>query len=117
MVKEEKILSADDLAAEPVEIVKVELDDKGGVMFIGSLTADQFVEWQDARNATSEAKRNAASQLIVDSLVKGEKDPTRIGTPEMLPFWRKVRVMKSERMLKAIFKLNGINQPDDLKNA
>lgn len=107
----DKAVTADDLAAEPVEIVKVVLDDKGACMFVGSLTADDFVEWTEAREAGGpESKKNAAALLIVRSLVKGEKDATRIGTDAMIPKFRATKVAKTEKLLKAIFALNGINQ-------
>src|SRR5258708_3105302 len=117
---EEKVITPQDLATEPVEIVRVKVDDKGGVMFIGSLTADEYTEWGDARNSSDpEARKTAAAGLIIKSLVKGINDPTRIGTMDMVPLFRKARIARTERLLKAVLKLNGINQPDEVevKNA
>lgn len=117
---EERIVSPSDLANEPVEIVKVSVDAKGGVMFIGSLTAEEFSDWNDAKSGGNlEAKKNASAKLIVQSLVAGPKDPTRIGTQDMVPLFRKSRVARTEKLLQAILKLNGINQPteESVKNA
>lgn len=111
----EKVVSVDDLVAEPIDIVKVLLDERGSVLFIGSLSADDFVEWNETKEVGDpEAKRNAAALLITRSLVKSMDDPTRIGTPDMVAKFRKIKVAKSERLLKAIFKLNNINQKDEI---
>ncbi len=113
-MKEERIVSLEDLSNDQVEIVKVPMDDKGGVMYIGSLSADDFIEWSEARESgEAEAKKNASALLIVRSLVKGATDPTRIGTPDMVVKLRKAKVSKTERLLKAILKLNYINQRDE----
>lgn len=110
----EKVLTPEDLASEAVEIAKVKVDDKGGVMFIGSLSAEEFAEWNDAKNAgDAETKRNAAAVLIMKSLVKSETDATRIGTNSMVPLFRKARIARTERLLKAVLKLNGIQQKDE----
>lgn len=117
---EERVLTPADLAAEPVEIMKVVLDAKGGVMFIGSLTADDFADWNDAKGQGDiEARKSAAAKLIVSSLVAGEKDPTRIGTDAMIPLFRKAKMARTEKLIKAILKLNQINQKDEaaVKNA
>jgi hypothetical protein len=113
--KVERLVSVDELSNDQVDIVKVPMDDKGGVMYIGSLSADDFVEWQESKDSGSpDAKKTAAARLITRSLVKGEKDATRIGTEDMVPKWRKAKIAHSERVLKAIFKLNGINQPAEV---
>ena len=115
MKNEEHVVSVEELSNDLVEIVKVPMDDKGGVLFIGSLSADDFVEWTSMRDfASPEGKRNSGATLIVRSLVRGEKDATRVGTDDMIAKFRKVKVSKSERLLKAIFKLNGINQKDEV---
>jgi hypothetical protein len=116
---EERIVSPEDLSNDVVEIVKVTMDDKGGVMYIGSLSADDFVEWQETKDGgNQEAKKNASAQLMMRSLVKGPTDPTRIGTPSHVVAFRKAKVSRTERLLKAILKLNYINQKDeaDAKN-
>ena len=113
--KVERLVSVDELSNDQVDIVKVPMDDKGGVMYIGSLSADDFVEWQESKDSGSpDAKKTAAARLITRSLVKGEKDATRIGTEDMVQKWRKAKIAHSERVLKAIFKLNGINQPAEV---
>lgn len=114
MDKEERVISLEDLSNDTVEIVRVSMGDKG-VLYIGSLSADDFVEWTELRDSKDkDAKKNAAAQLIAQSLVKGKDDPTRIGTPDMVAKFRKMKVAHSERLLKAIFKLNGINQPAEV---
>lgn len=116
----ERAVTPEDLSNEPVEVRKVKVDDKGGVMFIGSLTADEFAEWNDAKkNSDSvDMRRNASARLIMQSLVRSLTDSTRIGTEEMIPMFRKARVARTERLLKAILKLNGINEQEeaDVKN-
>lgn len=115
---QEHTVGVDDLSNDEVEVVKVPMDDKGGVMFIGSLSADDFVEWQEGQK---EDKKNAAARLIVRSLVRSLDDPTRVGTEDMVPKFRRAKIAKTERLLRAIFKLNDINQPEKeiekLKNA
>lgn len=121
---EERIVSIDELSNDNVEIVKVPMDDKGGVLYIGSLSTDDFVEWQEAQG-NAEEKKTAAARLIVKSLVKGpDKAPdgkplvgeqlkaaaARTGSADMVPKLRKAKMSRSELILKAILKLNGINQ-------
>lgn len=125
------IARIDDMASEPPEIVKVSLGD-GTVLYIGSLNADEFIEWQETKEKQGdpEAKRNAAALLITRSLVRGpDTGPdgaplseieliaasVRVGTLDMVPKFRKIKVSKSERLLKAIFKLNNINQKDEVE--
>lgn len=126
---EERVVSPEDLSNDFVDIVKVPMDDKGGVMYIGSLSADEFVEWTETKDASDpEAKKNASAQLMMRSLVKGPDKidgkeltaeqraaaSTRIGTPAHVAAFRKAKVSRTERLLKAILKLNYINQKDDL---
>jgi hypothetical protein len=131
MTNQERTVSVDELAAEDVEIVKVLMDDKGGVMYIGSLTGDEFVEWQTINESASpEEKKNSPAKLMVRSLVQGpDKHPdgtelsheervlaaTRIGTDAMIFKLRKSKIAKTERLLKAIFKLNGISQKNEVQ--
>ena len=131
---EERVVTPEDLSNETfTDIVKVVVDGRGGVMFIGSISADDFIEWQEAKGANPEAKKNASAQLIARSLVKGpdkNADGTelteeqrkaasvRIGTPAHAAAFRKAKVSSTERLLKAILKLNYVNQKDedDAKN-
>ena len=112
---EEHQVNPEDLSNDVVEIVKVSMDDKGSVMYIGSLSADDFIEWQETKDSGDpEAKKNASALLMTRSLVKGEKDSTRIGTPTMIAHFRRAKVSRTERLLKAILKLNYINQKDEV---
>lgn len=115
MKNEERVVSPEDLSNDQVEIVKVVVDAKGGVMYIGSLSADEFVEWQEAKSDKTDpdAKKNASAVLMMRSLVKGPEDATRIGTPAHVAAFRKAKVSSTERLLKAILKLNYINQKDE----
>ena len=56
---EERVVSPEDLSNETnLEIVKVRVDDKGSIMFIGSLSADEYVEWSEAGDKNDpEAKK------------------------------------------------------------
>lgn len=131
MKAEERVLTPDDLSNDSVDIAKVTLDDRGGVMFIGSLSADDMVEWMEARDGGGrEEKKNASARLIIKSLVRGpdkNADGTeltadqrkaaalRVGTEDMVPKFKRAKHSKTERLLKAIFKLNSINQKDEEK--
>jgi hypothetical protein len=126
----ERVVTPEDLSNDFVEILKVPVDTKGSVMYIGSLSADDFVEWQEAKDVSDlEAKKSAGAQLMMRSLVKGpDKNPdgtdltpeqhkaasVRIGTPANVAAFRKMKVASSERLLKAILKLNYINQKDEV---
>ncbi len=125
---EERVVSPEDLSNDDhrVEIVKVPMDDKGSVMFIGSLSADEYVEWAEAKSSDDpDVKRNAAALLMMRSLVKGPvpgDDATpeqrkaaavRTGTDAHVKAFRKAKVSRTERLLKAILKLNYINQRDE----
>jgi len=106
---EEHVVSLEELSNDHVEIVKVPMNDKGGVLYIGSISADDLIEWTAERDTSdAEGKKSASARLIMRSLVKGEKDATRIGTPDMVPQIRKMKSANSERLLRAIFKLNVI---------
>jgi hypothetical protein len=135
MKQTERVYSPEDLSNETPEIVKVSMDAKGGVMFIGSLSAEEFTEWQSTRDSKDpEAKKNASAILMARSLVKGpDKNPDgtplsgdalkaasqRTGTDAHVALFRKAKVAHTERLLKAILKLNYINQEEEVatKNA
>lgn len=117
----------DELFAQETEvkIVPVYLPDSKKTLYIGSLSAEDYAAWTAMNDGEAEAKKNAAALLISNSLVQGPDDPDgkmtaeqrtsaekRIGTREMVAKWRGIRIATSERILKAIMKLNGINQPE-----
>lgn len=126
----ERILSPEDLSNENIEISKVSMDAKGGVMYIGSLSAEEFTEWQESRDSKDPSiKRMAMALLMMRSLVKGpdkcadgselnaaqlKTASERIGTEAHVTAFRKAKVASTERLLKAILKLNNINQADEV---
>ena len=108
-----KILSFDEFltANEAVEYATVSVG--GGNVRIGSITGDEFVEWTEMRESGAPgAKKNASSLLIVKSLV--DETGARIGDPAKVDRLRKTNLKATETILKAIFKLNGINQRDEV---
>lgn len=128
----ERVVSPEDLSNDPnnVDIAKVVVDDQGGIMFIGSLSADEFIEWQETRDSgNAEVKKNASAVLMMRSLVKGpDKNEdgaplsaeqrvaaaVRTGTQAHVAAFRKAKISRTERLLKAILKLNYINQKDEV---
>ena len=87
-----------------VEYAEIEGFDPGSVIRIGSVTAGDIIAWNNANEG--EAKQTAGLRLIVDSMVDGENN--RIGRSEHIPLLRDVPVKQTERVLKAIVKLNGL---------
>lgn len=87
---------------------------EGTVIRIGSVDAGDVIDWQEANEG--EAKKTAGLRLIIKSLVdeKGE----RIGKPGHLELLRKIPVKQTERVVKAIVTLNGmdVKETDKAKN-
>ena len=95
-----------------------ELNAWSGVLLIGSLTADSFIEWQTENEGP--AKRTAGLRLIVDSLCgasstcpaclgteKDHKGPhSRIGSDKDLAMLRRKSVAETEKVVRQIVKLN-----------
>ncbi len=107
----EKVLSfAEFVEAEEKaeEVVAVKL--KTGTVYIGSITAEAFVEWQEQRAEGAEGRKKASALMIVRSLT--DEKGTRIGDESQLSRLQKMSLHSSETLLKAIFKLNNINQPE-----
>lgn len=100
-------LSMDDvLAANDVEYAEIEGFTKGGKTFrIQSLTAGDLIEWSEANEG--EAKRTAGLRLIVKSLV--DADGKRIADDTHIAVFRKKSHKVTERIVKEILKLNGMN--------
>jgi hypothetical protein len=106
----DKILSMDDvLAATDVEYALVPGFKLGEVFRIQSLTAGDMIEWSEANEG--EAKRTAGLRLIVKSLIDG--DGKRIADDGHIATLRKRSHKVTERLVKEILKLNGINVKTD----
>lgn len=108
-----KVLSVEEmLAAEDVEYAEI----KGwnGIIRIGSLSAEEFLEWTEANEG--EAKKTAGIRLVVRSLVDAEG--RRIGNDKMIGQFKKKSQAIMERIVKEILKLNGLNTKSekDTKN-
>lgn len=104
----EKIATFDDLlSATDVEYATATVD--GKTYRLGSITGEEFVDWQQQRDVSAESKKIASSILISRSLVDGAGK--RIGDETKAAQIRKIKLKISETLLAAIFKLNGINQP------
>ena len=109
----EKIASFDDLlASTEVEYANVTVD--GKTYRIGSITGEEFVAWQEMRDSgLPDAKKNASAVLISRSLVDAEGK--RIGDETKAGQIKKLKLKTSEALLKAIFRLNDINQPAEAR--
>ena len=89
----------------------------GQVFVLRSVTAGDIIEWSEANEG--EAKRTAGLRLIVKSIVDGEpgKDPGAKGVLLMdegaLGTLRKLSHKDTERVIKAIIKLNGMQVQQD----
>lgn len=99
------------LAADSVEFMDVELR-PGKIVRIGSITAEDWVAWTELREGGSDGKKASGALLIRKSIVIDDKG-TRIGVNDTQAVGLQHMTLKtSELLLKAIFKLNGINQPE-----
>lgn len=108
------VLSMQDImAADDVEYAYVEGFKPGQVFRIQSLTAGDLIEWSEANEG--EAKRTAGLRLIVKSLV--DEEGRSIAGPEHIAVFRKKSHKITERIVKDILKLNGMNvKGDAVKN-
>jgi hypothetical protein len=118
----EKVLSMAEIeAGDDIEYTKIPAYKPGQCFCIGSLTAGDLIEWSEANE--TEAKRTAGLRLIVKSLVDGipgENGATgkRIATEKDIATFRKKSHKVTERIVREILKLNGMNVPDTAtKNA
>lgn len=115
----EEILAS---GASDVEYAIVDGFKPGEKVRIGSVTAGDMIEWSEANEG--EAKRTAGLRLITKSLVGPEK-PTNGQPPnhryaddvKNIPKFRAMRHKETERIVREILKLNGMNvkQQDDAK--
>ncbi len=105
MADADKILSLDEiLKSDEVEYDTVPGFKDGEIIRIGSLTAGDLIEWSEANEG--EAKRTAGLRLIVKSLV--DADGNRIANDKHIASFRKFNHKKTEEIVKAILKLNGL---------
>lgn len=77
---------------------------------IGSLTAGDLIEWSEANEG--EAKRTAGLRLITKSLVNSKNERFAADSKNIAIFRRKSHKV-TERIVKEILKLNGMNVKDD----
>jgi hypothetical protein len=79
---------------------------------IGSVTAGDIIEWQDMLDGP--AKRNAGLKLICKSLVGPAPGNVRFADNDKnIAKLKDIRHKDTERILKAIVKLNGMNVKDE----
>lgn len=105
---------ADIEAAQDMEYAVVEGFKEGQKLRIGSLTAGDLIEWSEANEG--EAKRTAGLRLITKSLVGPEPENKRYADdPKNIQIFKRKSHKVTERLVKEILKLNGMNVKDDAK--
>lgn len=103
----DKTMTADDvLALDDVEYATIPGLKAGQMMRIKSLTAGDFIEWSEARDADPIAKRVAGLNLIIKSAVDDAGAP--ILNEGHLERMKKVRHRVTEAVIKEILRLNGM---------
>jgi molybdopterin-guanine dinucleotide biosynthesis protein len=95
--------------ASQTEYAIVEGFKPGKKIRIGSVTAGDMIEWSEANEG--EAKRTAGLRLICKSLVNDAG--IRISSDKDIVKLRTMRHNVSERIVKEILKLNGMNVKAD----
>jgi hypothetical protein len=96
--------------AADVEYAWIEgLKPGGKEIRIGSVSAEDWMVWIESNDGP--AKRTAGLRLIIKSLV--DDDGKRIGSDKDLATLKQVRHSVTERILREIIKLNGINVKKD----
>lgn len=99
----DEILSS---GASDVEYALVDGFKPGKKVRIGSVTAGDMIEWSEANEG--EAKKTAGLRLITKSLV--DANGTRFADDvKNIPKFRAMRHKETERIVKEILKLNGMN--------
>ena len=100
--------SVDELVAagaSEVEYATIDGFKPGQKVRIGSVTAGDMLEWDEAN--TGDAKKTAGLRLITKSLV--DKDGRRYADdPKNIPKFRTMRHKETERIVREILKLNGM---------
>ena len=115
MAEDKIYASMDDLEAsgkDDIEYATIDGFKPGEKFRIGSLTAGDLIEWAEANDG--EAKRTAGLRLITKSLVGPEPENRRYADdPRNIPRFRARNHRITERIVKEILKLNGMNVKDD----
>jgi len=115
MPKEEVYESVDEMVSDGASEVKYNTIPgfKDGKMInIGSVSAGDMIEWTESNEG--EAKRTAGLRLITKSLVGSkEKGYPRISSDKDIPKLKTMRHDVTERIVKEILKLNGMNVKAD----
>ncbi len=104
---EEPVLSVEDMLAAPdVQYKYVDARPLGwpGRVRIGSLTANDLIEWTEANEGP--AKRTAGLRLLIKSLV--DKDGNRIGRSEHLEKFKQKSHKAVDAIVKEIIDFNGL---------
>ena len=101
-----ELLDAQDIEYADVIVPKIGKNGADGKLRIGSLTADDMMEWLEANEGP--AKKTAALRLIMKSLV--DKDGNRIGTDSGLVNLAKRNTKTINLILNEILKLNDLGK-------
>ena len=107
----DEMLSSNDFTYTTVEMPEWPKGGKPGKVRIGSLTALDMMEWQEAND--SPAKKTAALRLVIRSLV--DKDGNRIGKDQHIIAFQNKNTKIVEQLVKAIMELNGLGKSDQEK--
>ena len=98
--------------ASDAEYATVDGFKPGEKVRIGSVTAGDIIAWSEANEG--EAKRTAGLRLISKSLVGPEPGNIRYADDaKNIPRFRGMRHKETERIVKEILKLNGMNVKQD----
>ena len=110
MTDVKKFLSIDDIAStQDIEYREVDIPAWGGTVRIGSLPADDMMDW--AESADGPAKKTAAVRLIIKSLV--DADGKRIGDESKhLAMFKKRSAAVLNMLTEHILDLNKLNVKD-----
>ncbi len=115
MTDEKVYASVDEMVASganDVEYAVIEGFKEKEKVRIGSVTAGDMIEWSEANE--TEAKRTAGLRLICRSLVGPEPGNIRYANDDKnIAKFRTMRHNVTERIVKAILKLNGMNVKQD----
>lgn len=105
--EQELLTAAQIAAADDVEFKTIPtwvINGKQGYSRIRSLSAEDFIVWQEANEGT--AKRNAGLRIIIKSLVDKEGNP--VGDDKMLEMLKKKSHRVTDNIIAEILKLNGL---------
>ncbi|MFI5223668.1 MAG: hypothetical protein ACHQX3_05380 [Nitrospirales bacterium] len=112
----DKLLSMEEIGnATDVEFQVIQMPEWGGAVRIGSITAEDIVEWNES-NSDPAAKRLAGIRLVVQSMV--DKDGKRIGTPKAVDVLKKRSAASINKLVEKVLVLNKLNAKglEEVKN-